>query len=281
MLTSRAAEEPETTVPVSHSALIDAGRAGLDVPPTILDALEEDLAMDTGASEVASSSPRVRVQIESRWRESNDNRTRMDSESEIASVAMETPVPEPLIDDSEEDVVHSESGDAERLTPRLVQEEVVAPRMGAITTAFRQLEMVDLSVEFARRGNVMKTVPGFFFGPFRNVLRVALEEATIGSVVEDLARQERGWKLFLLIPRLLLHRGPRGGLISHKLSQRFELFARGDWMALLRASQLCDEQAAVARRRSLRRAGDDIEKMGELSSARQALEGASIAPGTV
>ena len=61
-------------------------------------------------------------------------------------------------------------------------------------------------------------------------------------------------------------------------------------MALLRASQFFDEQAAVARRRGRRRAGDDTEKralrvlsltqLGGLSSARQALEGASIAPGT-
>ena len=85
------------------------------------------------------------------------------------------------------------------------------------------LAHVDLSLEFARRA---KTVPMFFVGPFRNALRLALEEATAGSHVEDLLRQERGWKLFLLLPRMLLHRGPRGGLISRdKLARRFEVFA--------------------------------------------------------
>ena len=85
----------------------------------------------------------------------------------------------------------------------------------------------------------MKTVPSFLAGPFRNVLRVALEEATFGSRVEDVTRHERGWKFFLLLPRLLLHRGSRGGLISrHKLSQRFEAFAQSEWLALLRSSRL-------------------------------------------
>ena len=39
--------------------------------------------------------------------------------------------------------------------------------------------------------------------------RVALEEIN----VDDVVRQGRGWKLFLLLPRLLLHRAPRGGAI--------------------------------------------------------------------
>ena len=47
----------------------------------------------------------------------------------------------------------------------------------------------------------MKTVPRFLRGPFRNALRVAMGEAVRPKAV----RQERGWKLFLLLPRLLLH----------------------------------------------------------------------------
>ena len=52
---------------------------------------------------------------------------------------------------------------------------------------------------------------------------------------------------------------------------------------LLEASGRCDEEAAIARRRRRHR-GDDVQKraaqVGELSSARQALEGEEIAPGT-
>ena len=58
---------------------------------------------------------------------------------------------------------------------------------------------------------------------------------------------------------------------------------------LLEASAHCDEQAAIARRRR-RGQGDDVQKratraelkvaVGELSSARQAMEGEEVAPGT-
>ena len=79
-------------------------------------------------------------------------------------------------------------------------------------------------------------------------------------------------------------------LISkEKLVGRFQMFARGEWILLLRASATCDEQAAKTRYRKCHRDGDDVERrimrvgrlveLGELSSARQALEGAAVAPG--
>ena len=128
----------------------------------------------------------------------------------------------------------------------------------------------------------MRSVPHFLKGPFRNAPRLALEEA----VSEELIRQERGWKL---LPRMLLHRPPRGGLIAKdKLHERFQSFTRGEWLMLLEASGRFDEEAAIARRRR-RHQGDDVQKraraelkvaLGEVSSARQALEGEEIALGT-
>ena len=118
-------------------------------------------------------------------------------------------------------------------------------------------------------------------------MRLALEEVSesAGNVVQ----MERGWKLFLLLPRMLLHRHPRGGLVSKaKLSERFDKFVRGEWNQLIRASMQCDEEAAVSRRRKGRRSNDSEQRairalnfvqVGELSAARQALEGAEIAPG--
>ena len=64
-----------------------------------------------------------------------------------------------------------------------------------------------------------------------------------GSGLEEVIRQERGWKLMLLLPRMLLHRPPGGGLIAKdKLHQRFQSFVRGD------------DEAAIARRRRRHRA---------------------------
>ena len=117
-----------------------------------------------------------------------------------------------------------------------------------------------------------------------------MEEAIRPGVLQ----QERGWKLFLLIPRLLLHRPPRGGLLpKSKLVQRFDDFARGDWEKLFQSSDECDEEASRAHTRKRRRQKpeDDITRraaralalvqMGELSAGRQALEGADLALGNM
>ena len=91
-----------------------------------------------------------------------------------------------------------------------------------IRAAFVFLDTIDLRTTFARRASVMKSIPHWLKGPFRNALKLAMEEAIRPGVLH----QERGWKLFLLIPRLLLHRPPRGGLVpKSKLVQRFDDFA--------------------------------------------------------
>ena len=52
-----------------------------------------------------------------------------------------------------------------------------------------------------------------------------------------------------MLPRLLLHRSCRGGLISKdKLKERFKLFNAGRWFELLAASLKCDDEAAAASR---------------------------------
>ena len=91
-------------------------------------------------------------------------------------------------------------------------------------------------------------------------------------------------------PRMLLNRAPGGGQVSRdKLTARFETFCRGKWHTLLEASADCDSRAAQSRNRRSRRQVDEIEQrslraealiqVGELSHARQVLEGAALAPG--
>ena len=47
----------------------------------------------------------------------------------------------------------------------------------------------------------------------------------------DEVKQERGWKLFFLLPRMLLSRPCRGGLVPRKkLETRFQKFFVGDWL---------------------------------------------------
>ena len=76
------------------------------------------------------------------------------------------------------------------------------------------------------------------------------------------------------------------GFERDKLLKRFDQFNRGAWT--VEASRTCCQQVAVLRRRRSRRVENDLGRrvgraealvhMGELSSSRQALEGASLAP---
>ena len=120
---------------------------------------------------------------------------------------------------------------------------------------------------------------------------MALEEILLGVTRRNDLQQVRAWKLLLLLPRMLLHRPPRGGQISKdKLIARFDKFAAGQWQDLLRASAKCAEDAGKLSRRQRRRDQVDEEQratralkfvqLGELSAGRQALEGAEVAPGT-
>ena len=176
--------------------------------------------------------------------------------------------------------------------PSLTQPVRIAPRRLDISHGLQSLDGVDLKTMFSRRGVVMKSVPKFLQGAWRAALRIVLEEVSTGRQVGDI-KQTRAWKLFLLLPRMLLHRKARGGAIpKHKLEERFAWFLAGRWLDLLESARRTEEQAqqsSVRRRR--RHSSDDLAKraeravtlvkMGEVSRARQALEGAQLAPGTL
>ena len=90
----------------------------------------------------------------------------------------------------------------------------------------------------------------------------------------------------------MLFRPSRGGTVSRKkLESRVRQFQEGDWISLLRESVSCADVAHSSAVRRRRRGSDEeavraaralsLVQMGELSAARQALEGASLAPGNL
>ena len=98
----------------------------------------------------------------------------------------------------------------------------------------------------------------------------------------------RGWKLFLLAPRMLLHRSAGQARIPPaELALRCEAFARGEWLTLLQAAAGTAEAPHLAAARS---AAQDIEArahraaalvhLGELSAAGHALTAEPLAPAT-
>ena len=122
----------------------------------------------------------------------------------------------------------SEAG-AEEFPQSPVEEEVefVVRRAASLRRAFASLDEVDPCAQFQQRAAVMRSEPKFLVGMFRNALKIALEEIVR---TDDEVTQERGWKLFLMLPRMLLHRPPGGGQISKaKLLQRFQQFVEGHW----------------------------------------------------
>ena len=164
--------------------------------------------------------------------------------------------------------------------------EVPPPRPDVLREPWLTLDEIDVGRIFNQRAAVMKSVPHCLKGPFQTALKLAFEQIL---ETEDQHQQERGWKLMMLLPRMLLHRPPGGGLIARdKLLSRVAAFTQGQWSLLINASQSCDAKSAVSRRRSRRR-GNDLDQratraemlvqVGELSAARQALEGAELAPG--
>ena len=57
-------------------------------------------------------------------------------------------------------------------------------------------------------------------------------------------RATRAWKLLLLLPRMLLFRPPRGGLVPRKkLEARFAQFQAGQWVQLLDEGTQCAQEA--------------------------------------
>ena len=156
------------------------------------------------------------------------------------------------------------------------------PRVRATQTAFRVLDDVNLTTAFDQRACLMHRVPRFLRCPFRRALHVGLEEISEGCRVSDTRGKNVRGSCFYCSSQLL-HRPPRGGMISiAQLISRFELFIKGEWTALIRAGEACATQAGDARRRRRRRDGglaqrlsgaEALVHLGESSSARQALEG--------
>ena len=108
------------------------------------------------------------------------------------------------------------------------------PHREAFTGGLHSLDEVDLETIFRRRPIIMRSVPTFLKGAFRGAPVLAMDE---GLAAFDEPRQERAWKLFMLLPRLLLHRPSRGGSVKKtKLRERFAQFASGQRDSLLEES---------------------------------------------
>ena len=248
-----------------------------EVPPTVpasigaLEAMERGrvIAMDSDTESVGSG-----------------HRSHHSFEDALAMDLDATPVCE--VGSAVDDAVSVVSGEVE---PPSLEEVFEVPELRdtspQIWAAFRWMDTVDVEELFRTRAAVFRSIPHFLRGPFWVAMHTAMAEA----IATEQVRRARGWKLFLLLPRMLLGR-PRGGHASkEKLRKRFELFSAGRWDEFLADSVRVAELASNASRRrggrrnadsSDRRAARDhvLVQLGELPAGRVALEAAQLAPGT-
>ena len=114
----------------------------------------------------------------------------------------------------------------------------------------------------------MKSPPAFLKGQYRAAMRFAVVEADRARAASDDRAATRAWKLFLLLPRLLLYKPPRGGQIpKSRLIERFADFAEGRWAHLFLKSREWADQAAVVSSRRGRRHEDDLQRRADRAEA--------------
>ena len=176
----------------------------------------------------------------------------------------------------------------------MVEEAIPAEaRPRIVTIGLEALDGVDLSEEFHQRPHTMRSVPFTMRGAYRGAMQGALDEIIEGRHRRNVVKEERGWKLFFLIPGLLLFKPARGGGVSrNQLEDRLRRFASGEWLSLLTESRKFSPKPLKMHRSG--KGGEErpltsLERcvqsswlsLGELSAARRALEGTVLAPGTL
>ena len=268
----------------------------------VLDALEFDLTMgDSDTASVAGGSERPFTVPDPSGEQLDDHDRIPRRRLSIVGVPQSTHVFQTSVqnDDADNDDEErerdgaSECEEQEETVPyALVEDPVHAVHARNISVGLQSLDEVDLKEVFMMRPIVMKSAPPFMRSCLKNVMRLACKTIVQGRMVNNVELETQGWKLFLLFPRMLLFRPPRGGLVPReRLIERVNKFRAGEWSSLVEESLVVAASGHVSsRRRRRRQQVEDVERranrasslvqMGELSAGRQALEAAVVAPGT-
>ena len=166
---------------------------------------------------------------------------------------------------------------------------VSAPQGGGtrgIADAWASLDSITLKDEYKHACATVREVPEFFSRQLQEAFYIATSRIrTMHSQKKDI-ELERAWKLFLLLPRMLLTRTRmKGEDGKNEFFSRIRAFHRGEWLTLVQQARL------PKRKKKAQRAGLDVDaklraaeqraRWGELSHARQELVGTPLAPRTM
>ena len=157
------------------------------------------------------------------------------------------------------------------------------PPRAAARVALACLDEVDLCLEFRVPVPTLHCVPRFLVAGVRRALTSALRAVQEASHGGDATAQDRAWKLFLLLPRLLLRRsGSQGAEGRAEVLERIELVEAGSVERLLRDPRSQPPPARQARPdtdNARREHACARVRQGQLSRARQVLTAGVLAPG--
>ena len=196
-----------------------------------------------------------------------------------------------------------------RACPRLTQSPTLTPAIGPCrsnkhqyphnqrTTArsspsHRLCSLDHHSAEefLAQPCHTFRSPPPFLRGPLRRALHFSLDQI-VQTTAADTAQQDRAWKLWMFLPRMLLHKPPGSAKIPKpELLSRFTAFFQGQWAELMQRSRdnrPQSQQPPAAPQPTREPAADQrahravqLTRLGELPRARQALMADPLAPGT-
>ena len=153
------------------------------------------------------------------------------------------------------------------------------------TQRWAQLDAVELNDWMMRRVPMLKTCLRFIRGRFRQCWGTVLKERCRARLAGDVVSASRGWKLFCLVPFMLLHREVSGSVGRDELAQRVADFEGGRWIQLLDAASAFTparpRQTTITAEEEQKRRGLVVQsriQRGQVSRARQELTGAALAP---
>ena len=151
--------------------------------------------------------------------------------------------------------------------------------------ALEAMHDVDLAAELRKRVYTLQSPPGRVRGALKNAMAAGLADVQRDPGASD------GWKLFLLAPRMLLHRRRGETRIQHdELDRRVALLAAGQCCSLLESATAAAADEPHPNSRGHASANNDSQRraeraaalahLGEFSATSAALTASPMAPAT-
>ena len=156
------------------------------------------------------------------------------------------------------------------------------------SSSWNDVDGMSLERVYDSRFRVLQSCPHHLRGRFRKACRQVLESRHEDVQAGDDVKETRSWKMFCLLPFMLLRRPAGEGRVGKaELCRRFDLFSEGQWKRLYEEG-FRDIRSENTRRPVFKLSSNEQRgqaalqkvRLGEVSRARQCLVGAALAPGT-